>query len=139
VLVLLYLLYLLGVAWIRPAAVPAIPKSERTIAPGLLWRRVLLALLPPLLLIVAVLGSILWGIATPTEAASVGAVGAILLAWSRRRLNLATLREVMTQTTSVTSMVFLILIGAALFSLVFRGFQGDELVTEFLSGLPGGT
>ncbi|WP_089730133.1 TRAP transporter large permease [Candidatus Thiosymbion oneisti] len=139
VLVLLYLLYLLGVAWLRPEAVPAIPKSERTIAPGVLWRRVLLVLLPPLLLIVAVLGSILWGVATPTEAASVGAVGAMLLAWSRRRLDLGTLREVMVQTTNVTSMVFLILIGAALFSLVFRGFGGDELVTELLSGLPGGT
>ena len=68
-----------------------------------------------------------------------GAVGAMLLAWSRRRLDLGTLREVMVQTTSVTSMVFLILIGAALFSLVFRGFGGDELVTELLSGLPGGT
>jgi len=139
VLVLLYLLYLLGVAWLRPEAVPAIPESERTIAPGALWRRVFLVLLPPLLLIVAVLGSILWGVATPTEAASVGAVGAMLLAWSRRRLDLGTLREVVTQTTSVTSMVFLILIGAALFSLVFRGFGGDEAVTELLSGLPGGT
>jgi len=139
VLVLLYLLYLLGVAWLRPEAVPAIPESERTIESGALWRRVFLVLLPPLLLIVAVLGSILWGVATPTEAASVGAVGAMLLAWSRRRLDLGTLREVVVQTTSVTSMVFLILIGAALFSLVFRGFGGDESVTELLSGLPGGT
>jgi len=139
VLVLLYLLYLFGVAWLRPEAVPAIPRSERTIASGVLWRRVLLVLLPPLLLIVAVLGSILWGVATPTEAASVGAVGAVLLAWSRRRLDLGTLREVVVQTTKVTSMVFLILIGAALFSLVFRGFGGDESVTELLSGLPGGT
>jgi len=139
VLVLLYLLYLLGVAWLRPEAVPAIPESERTIAPSLLRRRVFLVLLPPLLLIVAVLGSILWGVATPTEAASVGAVGAMLLAWSRRRLDVGTLREVVVQTTSVTSMVFLILIGAALFSLVFRGFGGDELVTELLGGLPGGT
>jgi len=139
VLVLLYLFYLLGVAWLRPEAVPAIPKSERTIAPGVLWQRVLLVLLPPLLLIVAVLGSILWGVATPMEAASVGAVGAMLLAWSRRRLDLGTLREVVVQTTSVTSMIFLILIGAALFSLVFRGFGGDELVTDLLSGLPGST
>jgi len=139
VLVLLYLLYLLGVAWLRPAAVPSIPESERTIAPGALWCRVFLVLVPPLLLIVAVLGSILWGVATPTEAASVGAVGAMLLAWSRRRLNLGTLREVMVQTTSVTSMVFFIFIGASLFSLVFRGFEGDELVTDLLNGLPGGT
>lgn len=138
VLVLLYLLYLLGVAWLRPEAVPAIPKSERTIAPGVLRRRVFLVLLPPLLLIVAVLGSILGGVATPTEAASVGAVGAMLLAGARGRFDFGTLREVMVQTTSVTSMVFFILIGAALFSLVFRGFGGDDLVTDFLGGLPGG-
>lgn len=138
VLVLLYLLYLLGVAWLRPATMPAIPASERHGASGALWRQVVLVLLPPLSLIVAVLGSILGGVATPTEAASVGAVGAMLLAAARRRLDLATLREVMVQTTVVTSMVFFILIGAALFSLVFRGFGGDELVTEFLGGLPGG-
>jgi tripartite ATP-independent transporter DctM subunit len=100
---------------------------------------VVLVLLPPLLLIVAVLGSILGGLATPTEAASVGAVGALLLALIRGRLDLQTLREVMYQTTSVTSMVFFIFIGAALFSLVFRGFAGDDLVTELLTGLPGGT
>jgi tripartite ATP-independent transporter DctM subunit len=84
------------------------------------------------------LGSILGGLATPTEAASVGAVGAILLAAMRRQLGLKTLREVVRQTTLVTSMVFLIFIGAAIFSLVFRGFGGDELVEEFLTGLPGG-
>jgi tripartite ATP-independent transporter DctM subunit len=139
VLVLLYVLYLVGVARFRPDAVPSIPKEERDIAPGVLWRRVLVVLLPPLLLIVAVLGSILGGVATPTEAASVGAVGAVLLALIRGQLNLETLRAVMHQTTSVTSMVFFIFIGAAVFSLVFRGFEGDELVTEFLTGLPGGT
>jgi len=138
-LVLLYLLYLVAVAWMRPQAVPAIPAAEREIAPGALWRRVILVLLPPLMLIVAVLGSILGGLATPTEAASVGAVGALLLALIGRQLDLATLREVMQQTTSVTSMVFFIFIGAALFSLVFRGFEGDELVTELLTGLPGST
>jgi len=137
-LVLLYLFYLIGAAWLSPATMPAIPASERHGAPGALWRQVVLVLLPPLLLIVAVLGSILGGVATPTEAASVGAVGAMLLAAARRRLDLATLREVMVQTTVVTSMVFFILIGAALFSLIFRGFGGDELVIEFLSGLPGG-
>lgn len=139
VLVGLYILYLVGVAWLRPDAVPAIPKSERDLAPGVLWRRVVLVLMPPLLLIVAVLGSILGGLATPTEAASVGAVGAVLLALARRQLNLETLREVMNQTTVVTSMVFFIFIGAAIFSLVFRGFEGDDLVTDFLTGLPGGT
>ena len=138
-LVLFYLLYLVGVARLRPEAVPAIPQSERDISPARLWRRVILVLLPPLLLIVAVLGSILGGLATPTEAASVGAVGALLLALIQGRLDLQTLREVMYQTTSVTSMVFFIFIGAALFSLVFRGFAGDDLVTELLTGLPGGT
>lgn len=138
-LVLLYVLYLVGVAWLRPQAVPAIPRSERNIEPGELGKQVVLVLLPPLLLIVAVLGSILGGLATPTEAASVGAVGALLLALLRGQLNLKTLREVMHQTTSVTSMVFFIFIGAAMFSLVFRGFEGDELVTEVLTGLPGGT
>ncbi|MCU0834876.1 MAG: TRAP transporter large permease subunit [Chromatiaceae bacterium] len=138
VLVALYVLYLIGVAWLRPQAVPAIPATERTIPVAVLWRRVILVLVPPLVLIVAVLGSILGGLATPTEAASVGAMGAILLAAVRRQLRLKTLREVVRQTTLVTSMVFLIFIGAAIFSLVFRGFGGDELVEELLTGLPGG-
>jgi tripartite ATP-independent transporter DctM subunit len=119
--------------------VPAIPAGERPPHDWRFWLRVVQVLLPPLGLIVAVLGSILYGIATPTEAASVGAVGALLLAASQRQLSLATLRDVARQTTVVTSMVFLIFIGAAIFSLVFRGFEGDEMVTDFLTGLPGGT
>jgi tripartite ATP-independent transporter DctM subunit len=103
------------------------------------WLRVIRVMLPPLALIVAVLGSILYGIATPTEAASVGAVGALLLAAAQGQLNVETLRGVVRQTTLVTSMVFFIFIGAAVFSLVFRGFNGDEMVTQFLTGLPGGT
>ncbi len=137
-LVVLYMLYQAGVALFRPGAAPAIPVEEREQSHAALWGRVIRVLLPPLLLIVAVLGSILGGFATPTEAASVGAMGAILLAALQRQLNLATLREVMRNTTRVTSMVFLIFIGAAVFSLVFRGFEGDELVTELLSDLPGG-
>ncbi len=136
VLVALYMLYVGGVALVRPQAAPAVPAAAR----GTLGtRRILRALLPPLGLIVAVLGSIMAGVATPTEAAAVGAVGALALAALRRRLDLATLREVMRATTRVSSMVFLILIGASVFSLVFRGFGGDELVHELLSGLPGGT
>jgi tripartite ATP-independent transporter DctM subunit len=96
------------------------------------------ALLPPLLLILAVLGSILGGLATPTEAASVGAVGATLLAVAQRRFNLSMLRDVVRGTLEVSSMVFLILIGASVFSLVFRGFGGDQLVEELLTRLPGG-
>ncbi|MBK5930223.1 TRAP transporter large permease [Halochromatium salexigens] len=134
-----YIAYMLGVAVFRPQAVPAIPAAERPRHDARFWLRVLQVLLPPLTLIVAVLGSILYGIATPTEAASVGAVGALLLAASHRQLGVETLFAVVRQTTIVTSMVFLIFIGAAIFSLVFRGFGGDELVTEFLSDLPGGT
>jgi len=137
-LVFLYMLYQVGVAFFRPSAAPAMPVEEREQSSAALWGKVVKVLLPPLLLIVAVLGSILGGLATPTEAASVGAMGAILLAIFHRQLDFSTLREVMQNTTRVTSMVFLIFIGAAVFSLVFRGFEGDELVTDLLSDLPGG-
>jgi len=95
-------------------------------------------LLPPVFLIVTVLGSILSGIATPTEAAGVGAFGATTLAAIKGQLNFTKLREVAISTTQVTSMVFLILIGAAVFSLVFRGFGGEEIVENFFTNLPGG-
>ncbi len=134
-LVAMYLLYLIGVAILRPDKVPAAPDLS---GQGSLVRRVITVLLPPLALIVAVLGSILAGMATPTEAASVGAVGAMLLAIQRRQFNLDSLRETMQSTVKVTSMVFLIFIGAAVFSLVFRGFGGDDLVEELLHNLPGG-
>ena len=137
-LVVLYILYQIGVGLVRPDATPAMPAEEREANWAALMRRVIKVLLPPLLLIVAVLGSILGGLATPTEAASVGAVGAMLLAASQRRFNLETLREVVRGTTKVTSMVFLIFIGASIFSLVFRGFGGDEVVEELLTDLPGG-
>ena len=138
ILVGMYVVYLLVLAVFKPAAVPAIPAEEDVHAKGL-WVRVARDLAPPLLLIVAVLGSILGGLATPTEAASVGAMGAILLAVQQKTFTLETLRIVVRQTTFVTSMVFLIFIGASIFSLVFRGFGGDEVVTELLTGLPGGT
>ena len=96
------------------------------------------ALFPPLALILSVLGSIIGGLATPTEAAAVGAMGALILALMRRDFSLTELRQIMENTTRVTSMVFMILIGAALFSLVFRGFGGDELIIDFLADLPGG-
>ena len=138
-LVGLYITYLLLVAWLKPSAMPAMSREQRhQAAPGGLWLRVIKVLLPPLGLIVAVLGSIVGGLATPTEAASVGAVGAMLLAAGQRQFNLAVLREVMRNTTLVTSMVFMIFIGASIFSLVFRGFGGDEVVKDLLHGLPGG-
>lgn len=132
-----YLLYLLFIAWIRPAKMPAPAFGASRQKPSV--TTLLSALLPPLGLIFAVLGSILGGIATPTEAAAVGAAGSMLLAYSRNRLSLKLLREVVQNTTQVTSMVFMILIGASIFSLVFRGFEGDEFITELLSDLPGGT
>src|SRR5690606_28102474 len=96
------------------------------------------ALLPPLLLIAAVLGSILTGYATPTEAAAVGALGALLLALGKGQLNLTRLREVANSTTAISAMVFMILIGASLFSLVFRGFGGEALIEGVFAQLPGG-
>ena len=132
ILVVLYCLYV--ILFVRPEA-PAGDDDERPVQ-GL--SRAMLNLLPPIFLIVAVLGSILSGAATPTEAAGVGAFGATLLALFKRQLSVDRLREVAQSTTEVTAMVFLILIGAAVFSLVFRGFGGEELVEHFLTGLPGG-
>jgi len=135
-LVSLYLIYLLLVSVLRPAAMPMPPaNAEGPRSSGL---AVLHALLAPLLLILAVLGSILGGVATPTEAASVGAVGAMLLAASRRQLTVSVVRDVVRSTLKVSSMVFLILIGASVFSLVFRGFGGDVLIEDLLMQLPGG-
>ena len=96
------------------------------------------SLLPPLLLIIAVLGSIFFGIASPTESAAVGAMGALILAALHKKLTLANLQDAMRKTTKLTSMVFLILIGATAFGLVFRGLGGDHLVLDAMSALPGG-
>ncbi|MEE8118903.1 MAG: TRAP transporter large permease subunit [Gammaproteobacteria bacterium] len=138
-LVLLYIVYLVTMAVFKPDSCPSLPLAEReAISGGELFVRTVKVLLPPLLLMVAVLGSIMAGFATPTEAASVGAVGAILLAMINRQFNYAMLNEVMRTTTRVTSMVFLILLGASVFSLVFRGFGGDDLVHQWLMSLPGG-
>jgi len=136
-LVALYIGYLLSVAWLQPARMPP-PPAEVLAVRGHLGRRVLKALLAPLTLIVAVLGSIIAGFATPTEAAAVGAAGSLAIALMRRSLPLARLREVMQGTVRLTSMVFIILLGASIFSLVFRGFGGDVLLHELLSSLPGG-
>jgi tripartite ATP-independent transporter DctM subunit len=135
-LVALYLAYLVFMAWLKPETMPAIQDEEH--ADGKQAAAVIKVLLPPFLLIVAVLGSIIAGLATPTEAASVGAVGSLALAAAYRQLNLAILREVMRSTTRITAMVFMILVGAAMFSLVFRGFGGDEALHRFLTHLPGG-
>ena len=96
------------------------------------------ALIPPLILIISVLGSILAGLATPTESAGVGALGAILLAFLKKQLSFNVFKEVVQDTAKTTSMVFIILVGAALFSLVFRGYGGDEIVAHFLTNIKGG-
>ncbi len=135
-LVGLYLLFIIGKAIFDPESCPAtpVPPEEKR---GL-WKEVLVAFFPPLLLIFAVLGSILGGIATPTEAASVGAVGATLLAALRWRLSLAVVVEVAKRTAVITSMIFIILFGASVFAIVFRQMGGDNLVREFLTAMPGG-
>jgi tripartite ATP-independent transporter DctM subunit len=131
-LVLMYCLYMIFFS--RPVLQPGDTKVVGTQT----LTRAMRNLLPPVLLIIAVLGSILSGAATPTEAAGVGAFGATMLAAFKRQLNRSRLREVAQTTTEVTSMVFLILIGAAVFSLVFRGFGGEQIVEQFFAGLPGG-
>ncbi|MEM9396446.1 MAG: TRAP transporter large permease subunit [Pseudomonadota bacterium] len=131
-LIVLYTIYILLVALLRPSSVPGAETSTVS------WPQLLYGLVPPLALIAVVLGSILAGAATPTEAAGVGATGALLLAATRRELNRQKLQEIVNSTLEVTAMVFMILIGAAVFSLVFRGFGGEELIQSFFADLPGG-
>ena len=134
-----YILYIIAVGILRPQAVPAIPPEEREqILSAAFLRRLGAVLVPPLLLIMGVLGSILFGVATPTEAASVGAVGAMLLSLLKKQFDKTALKEVMRATTEINAMVFIILIGASVFSLVFRGYGGDEVVERFLLEMTGG-
>jgi len=140
VLVVLYSLYVLFAAYLNPTIAPRHQSTTKTQGEptGFFLIPLLKGLLPPILLIFAVLGSILFGIATPTEAASVGAVGASLLALVKRQLSLQVLHIVSLETMRITSMIYLILIGATIFSSVFRGFGGDLLIEEFLGSMPGG-
>ena len=138
-LVGLYLLYVAILAIVKPASMPAIPPEDRRAARESGFAlRVAQALVAPLVLILAVLGSILAGIATPTEAAGVGAVGALALGLAKRELTLVRLRQIMEGTVRMSAMVFMILVGASVFSLVFRGLGGDDVVHELLGGIPGG-
>ena len=132
-LVVLYIVYIIVNALINKDSAPVL-QPVNTVPPIELMK----GLLPPFLLIFLVLGSILSGIATPTEAAGVGAFGAGVFAFTLGNINLKTLHEALLSTLKITSMVFMILIGAAVFSLVFRGFGGDELVQSLFSQLPGG-
>ena len=133
ILVGFYIVYVLFISWRRPQWAPPVQQAEGEAAPS-----ALAALWAPSLLIVSVLGSILTGIATPTEAAAVGAGGALLLAWGKGNLTWTSLSDSSRQTARITCMVFTILVGASIFSLVFRGVGGEEEVTAALEALPGG-
>ena len=134
ILVVCYALYVVIRAYLSPKMAPS---QEVTIVSGR-WKIMLTSLLPPFVLISSVLGSILLGIATPTEAAGVGAFGAVLLAISKSSLTIKNLTEAVETTTEITAMVFMILLGSSIFSLVFRGFGGDDLITSIFAELPGG-
>jgi tripartite ATP-independent transporter DctM subunit len=134
----LYGCYAAAVAFIRPEAAPALPEAARDIAWSRLLRRVGLVMLPPLVLILLVLGSIFAGVATPTEAGALGALGAIGLAAANGRLTWEALRGTMDETARLTAMVMFLLVGSTAFSLVFRGLGGDFWIEELLTGLPGG-
>ncbi len=133
-LVSLYMLYILFIAVVKPEWVPQVDPNKEKIA----LTPLLKSLLPPLMLIGIVLGSILLGFATPTEAAGLGALGAVLLAISKGTFSKSQAQEISQSTVRVTCMVFLILIGASIFSLVFRGFGGEELILELFEDMPGG-
>ncbi len=137
-LICFFILYVAIRAKLRPELAPPTVDLIANEDEAHLVVQVIKSLLPPLALVFAVLGSIFFGIASPTESAAVGAIGAMLLAAMHRRLNLQGLREAMLSTTRMTSMVFLVLIGATAFGLVFRGLGGDELVKTLMTGLPGG-
>jgi len=133
-LVMFFMLYILIYAWYKPSVAPAFNLKQNNFN----YIDLLNTILPPLLLILSVLGSIFLGIATPTESAAVGAIGALILATCHKRLTFTNLQESMQQTTKLTSMVFMILIGATAFGLVFRGMGGDKLVLDIMSSLPAG-
>jgi tripartite ATP-independent transporter DctM subunit len=133
-LVVLFMLYIFSYALYKPKHAPALKVKEE----NLNVIQALITLLPPLFLILAVLGSIFFGVASPTESAAVGAIGAMILAALHKKLTLNNLKDAMQQTTKLTSMVFIILIGASAFGSVFIGMDGDRLVLDAMSSLPGG-
>ncbi len=134
----LYGVYAGGVAYFRPEKAPALPPEAQMKDRKVLARRVMFVMMPPLVLILLVLGSIFIGIATPTEAGALGALGAMGLAAANRRLTLSALRATMDETTRLTVMVMFLLIGSTAFALVFRGLNGDLWIHDLLTGLPGG-
>ena len=133
-----FAIHVLIVAFLKPDAAPALPAEVRNIGGKNLLQRVIKVMLPPLLLILLVLGSIFFGIATPTEAGAVGSLGAMILAAFNRQLNWAALKEVCDATMRITTMVMFILLGSTAFSLVFRGLGGDRFMSNLLTNIPGG-
>ena len=136
ILVVSYLLYVFFVSLINPNSMPALVDNHSSKTN---FSVLIKTLFPPLILILAVLGSIIFGFATITEAAGVGAMGAVLLAYAKKSLDWGSINIISQDTAKLTTMVFMILIGASVFSLVFRGYEGDELVQSYLTSVPGGT
>ena len=137
ILVVSYLMYVLIISFLKPESMPS--QAEQSAKAKTNFKTIFTVLLPPLVLILAVLGSIIFGLATITEAAGVGAAGAILLACLKKAMDWSSLKSISQDTAKLTTMVFMILIGASVFSLVFRGYEGDELVQSYLTAVPGGT
>ncbi len=136
--VLLFLAFVALVSFFRPKLVPPLPEEARTLRGWPLWRRVILGMVPSIVLIFLVLGTIFLGIATPTEAGALGALGAVGLAAMHRRLTWPLLRQAMESTMRLTAMVVFILIGSRIFSLVFQGVDGNVWIEHLLAELPGG-
>ena len=133
-----FALHVLVVAFLKPDAAPALPAEVRNIGSKNLMQQVLKVMFPPLLLILLVLGSIFFGVATPTEAGAIGSLGAMILAAVNRQLNWAALKQVCDATMRITTMVMFILLGSTAFSLVFRGLGGDRFMGNLLTNIPGG-
>jgi tripartite ATP-independent transporter DctM subunit len=134
----MYALFVIAVAIFKPEAAPALPPEARQERGFALINRVMLVMVPPLVLILVVLGSIFFGVATPTEAGALGALGAMVLAAVNRRLTMGAVKGAMAETTKLTSMVMMLLIGSTLFAHIFRGLEGDFWMEDLLTGLPGG-
>src|SRR3954465_1622116 len=138
ILTALYALYVLGVTLVYPKAAPALPPEARPLRGWKLMGRVLFVLIPPLALIFLVLGTIFLGVATPTEGGAMGATGALVLALINRRLTFSLMRQAMNSTAKLTTFVVFILVGSTVFSLTFRGVNGDIWIEHLLTSLPGG-
>ncbi len=134
----LFTLFILGVSIFQPHRVPALPPEARTLHGAALWIMIAKGMIPSLVLIFLVLGTIFLGLASPTEAGAMGAVGSLILAWTHRRSSWAMIWDAMDSTMRISTMVIFILIGSTVFSLVFQGVNGGKWIEHLLTGLPGG-